>query len=177
MKKYWKAKTKKIWKQFWEFFYQVFVNILRILPIWRILFLFLFVSFGTNKLFLFLFVQKLAPQIYSYSYLLGGKKLFAEHWNIQTPKGLVVVKWCTKEDFKKINFVIRLTFIAVLPTGVRGKYLYLVVSEKLLNRSITLVSLSLRNIFSAFNFFLFFELYFQSPSIDKVSHFLINLRP
>ena len=49
--------------------YEVFENYLQILPIWQILFLFLFASFGIHKLFLFLLVQKLALQIYSYSYL------------------------------------------------------------------------------------------------------------
>ena len=42
------------------------MNSSRILPIWRILFLFLFASFGIHELFLF--VQNLAPRIYSYSY-------------------------------------------------------------------------------------------------------------
>ena len=46
------------------------MNYSQILPIWRILFLFLFTSFGIHELFLFLFVPKLAPQIYSYSYSL-----------------------------------------------------------------------------------------------------------
>ena len=58
--------------------YQVFVNCSPILPIWWILFLFLFASFGIHKLFLFLFVQKLAPRIYSYSYS-REKLLFADH--------------------------------------------------------------------------------------------------
>ena len=58
--------------------YQVFVNYLRILSIWQILFLFIFASFGIHKLFLFLFLQKLAPQIYSYSYS-REKLLFADH--------------------------------------------------------------------------------------------------
>ena len=44
------------------------MNYSQILPIWQILFLFLFASFGFNKLFLFLCVQKLAPRIYSHSY-------------------------------------------------------------------------------------------------------------
>ena len=57
--------------------YQVFVNYLQKLPIWQILFLFLFTSFGIHKLFLSLFVQKLAPRIYSYSYL-QEKLLFAD---------------------------------------------------------------------------------------------------
>ena len=52
---------------------------LQILPIRQILFLFLFASFGIHELFLFLFVQKLAPQIYSYSYL-REKYLLADHW-------------------------------------------------------------------------------------------------
>ena len=56
----------------------VFVNYLRILPIWRILFLLLFASFGIHELFLFLFVQKLDPRIYSYSYS-REKLLFADH--------------------------------------------------------------------------------------------------
>ena len=34
------------------------MNNSRIVPIWQILFLFLFASFGIHKLFLFLFVQK-----------------------------------------------------------------------------------------------------------------------
>ena len=34
--------------------------------------------FGIHELFLFLFVQKLAPRIYSYSYL-RGKLLFPDH--------------------------------------------------------------------------------------------------
>ena len=46
------------------------------------LFLFLFASFGIHELFLFLFVQKLAPQIYSYSYL-WEKLLFADHWSVE----------------------------------------------------------------------------------------------
>ena len=58
---------------------QVSVNDLRILSIWQILFLFKFASFENHKLFLILFVQKLTPQIYSYSYL-QGKLPFAEHW-------------------------------------------------------------------------------------------------
>ena len=56
--------------------YQVFVNYSQILTIWRILFL--LASFGINKLFLFLFVQKLATWIYSYSYS-REKLLFADH--------------------------------------------------------------------------------------------------
>ena len=56
---------------------------MQILTIWRILFLFLFASFGVHKIFLFLFVQKLDPQIYSYSYL-QEKLLFADHWNINS---------------------------------------------------------------------------------------------
>ena len=44
---------------------------MRVLPVWQILFLFLLVSFETCKLFLFLFIQKLALRIYSYSYLRG----------------------------------------------------------------------------------------------------------
>ena len=60
--------------------HKVFVNNLQILPVWQILFLFLFASFETHKLFLFLFVQMLALQNYSYSYL-QEKYLFAEHWN------------------------------------------------------------------------------------------------
>ena len=56
------------------------MNNLQILPVWQILFLFLFASFETHKLFLFLFVQMLALQNYSYSYL-QEKYLFAEHWN------------------------------------------------------------------------------------------------
>ena len=51
---------------------------MRILLMWRILFLFLFASFGINKLFLFLFVQKLATWIYSYSYS-RDKLLFTDH--------------------------------------------------------------------------------------------------
>ena len=58
--------------------YQVFMNYSRILPIWWILFLFLFASFGIHKLFLFLFIQKFAPRIYSYSYSLE-KLLFPDH--------------------------------------------------------------------------------------------------
>ena len=58
---------------------QVFVKKLRIHPIWRILFLFLFASFEIHKLFLFLFIQKLAQRIYTYSYL-RVKELFADHW-------------------------------------------------------------------------------------------------
>ena len=50
---------------------QVFMNNLWILPIWWILFLFLSASFKIHEVFLFLFVHKLAPQIYSYSYLRG----------------------------------------------------------------------------------------------------------
>ena len=56
--------------------YHVFVNYL------RILFLFLFASFEIQELFLFLFVQNLAPRIYSYSYL-RKKLLFADHWEIE----------------------------------------------------------------------------------------------
>ena len=59
--------------------YQVFVSYLGILPIWRILFLFLLASFGIHKLFLFLFIQNLAPRIYSYSYS-REKLLFTDHW-------------------------------------------------------------------------------------------------
>ena len=44
------------------------MNYSRILPILQILFLFLFTSLGIHKIFLFPFVQNLAPQIYSYSY-------------------------------------------------------------------------------------------------------------
>ena len=55
------------------------MNNSRILPIWWILFLFLFASFGIHKLFLFLFLQKLAPQIFSYSYS-WEKLLFTDHW-------------------------------------------------------------------------------------------------
>ena len=62
--------------------YQVFVNYLQILPIWLILFLFLLASFGIHKLFLFLFVQKLGPRIYSYSYL-RENLLFADHWYLK----------------------------------------------------------------------------------------------
>ena len=54
------------------------MNYSRILPILRILFLFLFASFGIYELFLFLFVQKFAPQINSYSYS-REKLLFADH--------------------------------------------------------------------------------------------------
>ena len=50
----------------------------QILPIWQILFLFLLMTFGIHKLFLFIFVQKLAPPIYSYSYL-REKLIFADH--------------------------------------------------------------------------------------------------
>ena len=57
----------------------VFVNSLQILPISQILFLFLFSGFENYELFLFLFVKKLAPRIYSYSYS-QGKLLFADHW-------------------------------------------------------------------------------------------------
>ena len=53
------------------------MNYSRILPLWQILFLFLFACFGIHKLFLFLFIQKLAPQIYPYSYL-REKILFAD---------------------------------------------------------------------------------------------------
>ena len=60
--------------------YQVFMNYSHILPIWQILFLFLFASFGIHELFLFLFVRKLAPRIYSCSYL-REKLLFANHWH------------------------------------------------------------------------------------------------
>ena len=56
----------------------VFVNYLIILPIWQILFLFLFACFGFHELFLFLFIQKLASQTCSYSYL-REKLLFADH--------------------------------------------------------------------------------------------------
>ena len=55
------------------------MNYSRILPIGRILFLFLFASFKIKGLFLFLFVQKLASRIYSYSYS-REKLLFADHW-------------------------------------------------------------------------------------------------
>ena len=58
-----------------ENLFKVFVNYSQILPIWQILFLFVFASFGIHELFLFLFVQKLAPQIYSYSYLRGKKTI------------------------------------------------------------------------------------------------------
>ena len=61
----------------WKKRYQVFVNYSLILPIWQILFL--FSCFWINKLFLFLFVQKFASQIYSYSNL-RGKLLFTDHW-------------------------------------------------------------------------------------------------
>ena len=54
------------------------MNNLWIVPVWQILFLFLFASFGLHKLFLFLFVQKFAPWIYSYSYS-QEKYLFADH--------------------------------------------------------------------------------------------------
>ena len=63
--KIYKSQEKEIFRHFFEKNrYQVFMNYLRILPIWQILFLFLFASFGIHKLFLFLFVQNLAPQIY-----------------------------------------------------------------------------------------------------------------
>ena len=62
-----------------EKIFQIFVNNLQIVPIWRILFLFLFARIGIHELFLFLFVQKLARRIYSYSYL-REKFIFADHW-------------------------------------------------------------------------------------------------
>ena len=42
--------------------------------------------------------------------------------------------------------------------------------------SIILVSFSLRNLFSVFFLLLFFELFVQSHFMDKVSHFMTNLR-
>ena len=78
--KIYKSQEKEIFRHYLKkkYIYQVFVNYSWILPIWQILFLFLFASFGVRKLFLFLFVQKLAPQNYSYSYL-REKLLFADH--------------------------------------------------------------------------------------------------
>ena len=61
-----------------EKIFQIFMNNLWIVPVWQILFLLLFASFGLHKLFLFLFVQKFAPWIYSYSYS-QEKYLFADH--------------------------------------------------------------------------------------------------
>ena len=62
-------KKKWLWEEKQTKKIKVFVNYIRILPSWQILVLFLFASFKIQKLFLFLFVQKLAVQIYSYSYL------------------------------------------------------------------------------------------------------------
>ena len=55
-------------------------NYLRIVWVWQILFLFLFACFEIYELFLFLFMEILAPQIYSYSYS-WEKLLFADHWS------------------------------------------------------------------------------------------------
>ena len=80
--KYIRVKKKKFLEIFKEKNrYQVFVNYSRMLPIWWILFLFLFTSFGIHELLLFLFVQKLALRIYSYSYS-REKLLLADHCNI-----------------------------------------------------------------------------------------------
>ena len=71
-----------------ENIFLVLVNKLQILPSW--LFLFLFASFEIHRRLLFLFVQKLPPQIYSY---LPESKLFAEYC------GLVArfcISFCTK---------------------------------------------------------------------------------
>ena len=77
--KIYKSQEKEIFRQFLrEKRYHVFVNYSWILPIGRILMLFLLACFGIHELFLFLFVQKLAPQIYSYFYL-QEKLLFADH--------------------------------------------------------------------------------------------------
>ena len=51
----------------------LFVNNFQIIPIWRIVFLFLFPRFKIHKLFLFLFIQKFAPQITSYWFCLKNK--------------------------------------------------------------------------------------------------------
>ena len=68
------------------------MNNLQKVPIWQILFLFLFPSFGIHKLFLF--VQKLPPQIYSYSYLRKEKKYLlitgVSSWPDPSPLVLVV---------------------------------------------------------------------------------------
>ena len=66
-KKYKSCKTEIITKTLRKNIFQVFVNNLQILPIWQIVFLILFISFGIHKLFLF--VQKLALRICSYSNL------------------------------------------------------------------------------------------------------------
>ena len=80
--KYIRVKKKKLLELFLrKNRYQIFVNYSRIPPIWQILFVFLFASYGIHKLFLFLFVQKLAPQIYSYSFLLE-KLLIADHCSL-----------------------------------------------------------------------------------------------
>ena len=64
----WVKKKKFLENKLREKIYQVFVNYSRILPIWQILYLFLFASFGIHELLLFHFVQKLATRIYSYSF-------------------------------------------------------------------------------------------------------------
>ena len=87
----WKVKNLYQWQTIYIFFcikikkkrkeiFYVFLNSLQILVVWQIIFLFLFASFEICKPFLFLFVQKLACQIYSYSYSQKKKKIFAEHW-------------------------------------------------------------------------------------------------
>ena len=83
-----------------------FVNNSWILPFWQISFLFLFISFGIHELFLFLFVQKLAPRIYSYSDL-QEKKLLADHWfgaiwSHLEPVRVIGVIWSNLELFGAI---------------------------------------------------------------------------
>ena len=97
----------------WEFFlrknrYQVFVPFLKILPIRQIIFQFLFASFGIHKLFLFLFVQKLAPQIYSYSYS-QETLLFADHWKESS--------WCNESKGNKPHLISKYYFLKIFFFG------------------------------------------------------------
>ena len=48
--------------------------------------------FGIHELFLFLSVQKMAPPIYSYSYL-RENLLFADHCSIRKPKYIATLTW------------------------------------------------------------------------------------
>ena len=80
--KYIQVKKKKLWeKKSEKGIHQLFVNNLQILSIRQILFLFRFSNVKIHKLLIFLFVEKLPPPIYSYSYC-GLMKLFLK-WSIK----------------------------------------------------------------------------------------------
>ena len=112
---FWNEKYLRVKKKlFLEFFlrknvFQVFVNNSRILSIWQILFLFLFAGFGIHERFLFLFVHKLSPRIYSYSY----------------SKGKITIRWsldCTAQywtvlDLTALNCTTTLLWAPILTIG------------------------------------------------------------